>query len=73
MTGYPVDHTLLSATIVAPDAMLADALATYCMVIGLEESKAFIESNPDLEGCLIYDDNGTFATWTSSGFTLEAL
>lgn len=73
VTGYPVDHTLLSATIVAPDAMLADALATYCMVIGLEESKAFIESNPDLEGCLIYDDNGTFATWTSSGFTLEAL
>ena len=73
VTGYPVDHTLLSATIVAPDAMLADALATYCMVIGLEESKAFIESNPELEGCLIYDDNGTFATWTSSGFTLEAL
>ena len=73
VTGYPVDHTLLSATIVAPDAMLADALATYCMVIGLEESKAFIESNPELEGCLIYDDNGTFATWTSGGFTLEAL
>ena len=73
VTGYPVDHTLLSATIVAPDAMLADALATYCMVIGLEESQTFIESHPELEGCLIYDDNGSFATWTSSGFTLETL
>ena len=73
LTGYPVDHNLLSATIVAPDAMMADAYATYCMVIGLEAAKQFIESDPELEGCLIYDDNGTFASWTSSGFVLETL
>ena len=70
-TGYPVDHTLLSATIVAPDATMADAYATYCMVIGLDASREFLESSPFLEGCLIYDDNGIFRTWTSSGFTLE--
>ena len=70
-TGYPVEHTLLSATIVAADATLADAYATYCMVIGLEASRKFLESRCDLEGCLIYDDNGVFSTWTSSGFTLE--
>lgn len=70
-TGYPVEHTLLSATIVAADATLADAYATYCMVIGLEASRKFLESRCDLEGCLIYDDNGVFCTWTSSGFTLE--
>ena len=73
LTGYPVEHYLLSATIVAPDAMMADAYATYCMVIGLEEAQEFIESNPELEGCLIYDDHGVFASWTSSGFTLESL
>ena len=73
VSGYPVDHTLLSATILAPDAMLADAYATYCMVIGLDASKAFIESSPELEGCLIYDDDGVFATWTSSGFTITSL
>ena len=72
-TGYPAEHHLLSATIVAPDAMMADAYATYCMVIGLEYAKEFIESNPELEGCLIYDDNGNFASWTSAGFTLESL
>jgi thiamine biosynthesis lipoprotein len=72
-TGYPVEHYLLSATIVAPDAMLADAYATYCMVIGLEAAQQFIESHPELEGCLIYDDQGVFASWTSSGFELEAL
>ena len=72
-TGYPVEHYLLSATIVAPDAMLADAYATYCMVIGLEAAQQFIESHPELEGCLIYDDQGVFASWTSSGFELETL
>ena len=73
VTGYPVQHNLLSATVVAPDAMLADAYATYCMVIGLEAAQEFIESDSALEACLVYDDNGSFATWTSSGFFLENL
>lgn len=73
LTGMPVIHSLLSATIVAPDAMTADAYATYCMVIGLEESQRFIESRDDLEGCLIFDDNGTFRVWCSAGFVLESL
>lgn len=72
-TGKPVSHNLLSATIVAPDATLADAYATYCMVVGLEESKKLLAENEQLEGCLIYDDNGTYATWCSDGFTLEQL
>ena len=66
-TGYPVTHNLLSATIVAADAMIADAYATYCMVIGFDEAKAFIESREDLEGCLVYDDGGEFVTWCSAG------
>lgn len=66
-TGYPVAHNLLSATIIAENAMVADAYATYCMVIGLEQAKAFIESREDLEGCLVYDDAGEFVTWCSAG------
>jgi thiamine biosynthesis lipoprotein len=69
-TGYPVSHSLLSATVLASDATLADAYATYCMVIGLEESKNFIASTPDVEGCLIYDDGGEFKVWASEGFLL---
>ena len=73
-TGYPVTHNLLSATIVAADAMIADAYATYCMVIGFDEAKAFIESREDLEGCLVYDDGGEFVTWCSAGLeTRKAL
>ena len=70
-TGYPVDHSLLSATIVAPTAAAADAYATYCMVLGLEEARAFIEARPDLEGYLIHDVDGTMTEWASPGFTLR--
>ena len=70
-TGRPVQHSLLSATIVAKDATLADAYATWCMVVGLDEAKAFLDSTPDFEGCLIYDDEGQMRTWCSAGFTLE--
>ncbi|NJK83203.1 MAG: FAD:protein FMN transferase, partial [Saprospiraceae bacterium] len=38
-TGFPERNTLLSATIIAENCMLADALATTCMVLGLEEAK----------------------------------
>lgn len=70
-TGYPVSHSLLSATIIAPDAMLADAYATYCMVVGLEASKEFLAGRPDMEACLIYDEEGEFKTWCTPGFLLE--
>jgi thiamine biosynthesis lipoprotein len=70
-TGYPVDHSLLSATIVAPSAAAADAYATYCMVLGFEQARAFIEGRPDLEGYLIRDVDGTMTEWASPGFTLR--
>lgn len=72
-TGYPVQHSLLSATVVASDAFLADAYATWCMVVGLEEAKRFLDSTHGFEGCLIYDDNGRMRTWCSAGFTLEEM
>lgn len=68
--GYPVSHNLLSATIVAPEAVTADAYATYCMVIGLDKAREFIDSMEEVEGYLIYDDAGTMREWASSGFKL---
>ena len=41
------------------------------MVVGLEESQRFLASRPDLEGCLVYDEDGVFKTWCSDGFVLE--
>lgn len=63
-SGYPVSHNLLSATIIAPTSALADALATYCMVVGMQQAQQLILSREDLEGCLITDSE----TWTSPGF-----
>ena len=39
-TGYPVQHNILSSTVIAKDCMTADALATAFMVMGLEEAEA---------------------------------
>jgi len=74
-TGYPVNHNLLSATIVAPTAAAADAYATYCMVLGLEKSHGaidFILSRDDIEGYLIYSTkDGEMNEWASPGFKLK--
>lgn len=67
-TGYPVTHDLLSATIVAPTAAEADALATACMVLGPDGAKALITSRPEIEGYLIMGSG----TWKSEGFALRA-
>ncbi len=53
-TGKSVRSNLLSATIIAPNAALADAYATSCMVGGLEWSKDFLSSSNDFSGVLIY-------------------
>ena len=67
-TGYPVRHTLLSATIIAPTGSEADAWATACMVVGTAEAIAFIEKYDFLEGYLIYsDEDGIMKSWISEG------
>lgn len=71
-TGSPVTHNLLSATVIAPDATTADAVATWCMVLGYEEAAGLLEKL-GLEGCLIYDRDGEMQTWTTAGFGLSAL
>ena len=63
-TGRPVEHNLLSATVIAPTATEADALATYFMVAGLDEARGFVESHEGIEACLISSDG----IWKSEGF-----
>lgn len=55
-TGLTVEHNLLSATVTAPNCVLADAYATACMVLGTEKAMKFVESMPELECYLIYAD-----------------
>ena len=55
-TGYPVVHNLLSATVVAPTCIQADAYATAFMVIGVDSSLKICKKIPNLECYLIYTD-----------------
>ena len=57
-TGYPVQHNLLSATVIAESAALADAYATAFMVMGVEETMEFIAENKDvkLEVYLLFEN-----------------
>lgn len=40
-TGYPVQHGLCSVTVLHPECMIADALATAMTVMGLEQGMAY--------------------------------
>lgn len=68
-TGYPEQSDLLSVTIVAENCMLADAYATGCMVMGVEKSKAFLESNEKIGGLLIFVTEGdSLKMWCNEKF-----
>lgn len=68
-TGYPVEHSMLSASVIASDCMTADAFATVFMVWGIEKSKAFVEKHKDLEAYFIYvNSKGVNESFHTSGF-----
>lgn len=56
--GTPIQHHILSATVIAKDCTTADAYATAFMVMGLEKAKAFCESHPELNAYFICSGNG---------------
>ena len=65
-TGYPVQHSILSATVLADNCATADAYATSFMVMGLEQARRLLERHPELMAYLIYaDDSGQNAVWCS--------
>lgn len=72
-TGKPEISNLLSATILAPDCATADALATACMVMGLEKAKKMISADSEIEAYLIYSENEKLNTWQSEGIDLIEL
>ncbi len=56
--GYPIQHNILSATVIANDCTTADAYATAFMVMGLEKAKAFCEAHPELNAYFICSGKG---------------
>ena len=56
-TGRPQPSNLLSATVIAPSAMLADGYATTLMALGgIEKAKNFLAQHKELKAVLLYSD-----------------
>ena len=69
-TGYPVNHNLLSATVIAPTCIQADAYATAFMVLGKDSAMAVCNSIPEMDCYLVYaDENGDLKDVYTNGFT----
>ena len=65
-TGYPVQHNILSATVLAEQCAVADAYATSFMVLGLDGARRVLERHPELQAYLIYsDENDSLRVWSS--------
>lgn len=65
-TGQPVQHNILSATVLADNCATADAYATAFMVMGLDKAKTVLEKHPELMAYFIYsDEKGNNAVWYS--------
>lgn len=67
-TGFPVEHSLLSATVIAPSCLKADALATACMVLGTEAGLQLCENLDGVEAFFIYNENDSLKTIFTKNF-----
>ncbi|WP_321995383.1 FAD:protein FMN transferase [Draconibacterium orientale] len=69
ISGYPVQHSLLSASVIANDCMTADAFATAFMVLGKDAGIEIARLVPGMEIYFIYaDENGENQVYLSEGF-----
>ena len=66
-TGHPVQHNILSATVIAKRCAMADAYATAFMVVGLDKAKEILGRHKDLTAYIIYDKGGKYGIWHTEG------
>lgn len=52
-TGYPSNSRVLSVTVIAPECIIADGLATACMTMDLDSAYRMIDSLPDTEALFV--------------------
>ena len=64
----PIDHELLSVSIVANECVIADALATGIFVMGLKLGVDWLNKNPQIPALLIYNENEKVEVKMLNGF-----
>ncbi len=67
-SGQPVQHSMLSATVISDSGAKSDAYSTAFMVMGLDKAKQVLSRHPELRAYFILStpDGGT-TTWMSEG------
>ena len=71
-TGNSFPTQVLSASVLAPTCIIADAYATALMVMPFDASKTLIEAEDELEAYwIIENEGGTIEEVLSSGFSSE--
>jgi FAD:protein FMN transferase len=71
-SGEPAMNALLSATVIADNCAIADALATALLVMGPEESQQWLGRNTHIDAYLISDDgSGGYVVWNTPGWPGE--
>lgn len=71
-TCRPVNHNLLSVTVLAENCAVADAYATAMMVLGLERSLELCEKLQNIDAYFIYQDNeGVIQICTTPDFPID--
>ena len=68
-TGYPVQHSILSSTVLAVNCMTADAFATAFMVLGVEAGIEIVERTPEIDVYFVYaDEDGDSKVFMTEDF-----
>lgn len=68
-TGWPVQHNLAAVSVVAPDGMTADALATILFVLGPDAGMGFVDNFENAAALFITrDSDGHYRQIPSSRF-----
>jgi thiamine biosynthesis lipoprotein len=71
-TGNPVKNRLLSVSIVADNALTADAYDTPCMVLGLDGTRELLKKHPELDAYLIFnDETGNYKIEFTKGIKID--
>ena len=68
VSGKSIMTGVASATVIAPDCMTADGLATALMVMGADKGLKMIESKKGVEAFMILREGNDFKEVMSSGF-----
>lgn len=70
VSGFPIQHNLLSASVIANTCHEADALATAFLVMGTQASIEFLNQNPEYGGYLLFsDEEGNLSSYSSPNVT----